>query len=399
MDQAEALAVGKNPSVGVFARRCALLLLALGCQGTTTPAGLTWATLGTRGSYTCGISLARQVYCWGGVPGYFTPIPDLDSVVPNSTLPREVAGASDAAKLAVAGLSMCILNAEGAAFCWGANQTGEVGDGSRVARLHPTAVIGNMRWRSISAGDFHVCGITLEGQAYCWGNGFRGALGNGSVDPLVFPALVPVAGGYDFAAVFGGAAATCGLLNDGEAFCWGANDFGELGDGLPPEGRRNSPSPQPVVGSHRFSTLSLGSSHTCGITIDQRAFCWGWNAYGQVGDGTTAHTSSPVEVEGGRHWTSLVTGGYHTCGRTTDGVTYCWGRNDHGQLGTGSTSNSASPQPVAGGEDFVVFTLGEAHSCALTSTGHAWCWGRGDYGQLGTGALIDQSTPRPVTAP
>jgi len=139
-----------------------------------------------------------------------------------------------------------------------------------------------------------------------------------------------------------------------------------------------------------FSSVSVGYSHTCGITTAGVAYCWGDNFRGQLGDGSTAPKGTPVAVAGGLTFASLSAGWYHTCGLTTAGAAYCWGGNSYGGLGDGSTSSSTTPLAVAGGHTFVEVSAGWSgwggeHTCALTAAGAAYCWGDGRLGQLGNG--------------
>ncbi|HUF29778.1 MAG TPA: hypothetical protein VMM77_03870 [Gemmatimonadaceae bacterium] len=249
----------------------------------------------------------------------------------------------------------------------------------------------------LDAGSSHVCGITLDDRAFCWGNQFRGKLGNGQRNGST-PQPVAVSGERAFTAVWASAGSSCALTSDGDAYCWGANDYGMLGDGEAPEPFKESTTPVRVVGGHRFASLGLVGNHACGITLDGRAYCWGWNPYGQLGDGTTAHSSSPVPVAGNHRWAVLAIGSAHNCGLTIDGAAYCWGNNDRGQFGNGGTSGAISPELIAAPGTYVAIIAGYNHTCALTDAGTAYCWGQGDYGQLGDGVFADRLRPTQVAA-
>lgn len=191
---------------------------------------------------------------------------------------------------------------------------------------------------------------------------------------------------------------TCRLTSEGNASCWGDNGFGQLGDGT--ESRRHTP--VPVTGSLSFAALSAGGSHTCAVTAQGAAYCWGANSFGHLGDGTSTDRSSPVLVNGGLSFVSVSAGGSHTCGLTTAGAAYCWGWNSKGQLGDGSQTDRSSPTLVPGGLSFLSLTTGDAgseaggeFSCGITSTG-TYCWGRNFSGQLGDGSGETQLTPVPV---
>lgn len=373
-----------------------VLVVAGACRGPTEPVHSSrWTALAAEMWYTCGLSTTGEAFCWGGVGGYRDPFPLEDSLIPNSAVPLRVPGERRFVEITVGESPICALDSARAAYCWGANQLGEVGDGSYLAKRGPSAVAGGFRWRMIDAGILHVCGIAFDGKTYCWGNQFRGALGNGQLQGSS-PQPVPVLGGLTFASVWSAGAFSCGLTAEGDAYCWGANDFGKLGDGEPPEPYKETATPSRVVGGYRFSSLALGIYHACGLTADSRAYCWGDNLNGQLGNGTTTPSSSPVPISGDLRWRSISLGGAHGCGLTTDGAAYCWGNNVRGQFGNGSTEPSFSPQLIAAPGTYVAITAGGNHTCGLTPSATAFCWGQGDYGQLGDGMIGDRLRPTQV---
>ena len=174
----------------------------------------------------------------------------------------------------------------------------------------------------------------------------------------------------DFASVGPGSIHTCGLTVTGNAYCWGFNDFGQLGDGS----TTGSPTPVLVSGGIRFSSISTRGGHTCGVTSVGDVYCWGENFRGQLGDGTTINRLTPVLVSGGLSFASVSAAFSETCGVTTGGDAYCWGENFHGQLGDGTTINRLTPVPVAGGLTFASLSTGH-HTCGVTAAGDTYCWG------------------------
>ena len=361
------------------------------CRGSTDPAeNPQWMTLAASEPYTCGLTVTGEASCWGWVAGYYDPQPIKDSLIPRSAVPLRVPGEHRFTDISVGALSICALDTDRRAFCWGANQLGEVGDDSYIAKRSPSAVAGNLRWRMISAGGAHTCGVTIENQAYCWGNQFRGALGNGELFGAT-PHPVAVLGNLAFSSVGAGAGTSCGVTSEGDAYCWGINDYGILGDGQPPEAGPETATPSRVVGGLRFTTLAVGYYNVCGITENARAYCWGYG--GVLGNGSTAASSSPVPVSGELRWQSLSAGAGHTCGLTTEGAAYCWGSNEHGELGTGDTAGALVPRLVAPPGTYVAIAAGGNHTCARTAAGTAFCWGQGNYGQLGDGMFEDRSRP------
>jgi alpha-tubulin suppressor-like RCC1 family protein len=179
---------------------------------------------------------------------------------------------------------------------------------------------------------------------------------------------------------------TCAIKQDGSLWCWGWNGYGQLGDGT--NTSRNTPV---QIMSSGVTSVSLGDSHTCAIKQDGSLWCWGNNYYRQLGDGTNTIRTTPVQIMSSGV-SSVALGGYHTCAVKTDGSLWCWGRNDSGQLGDGTYTDRTTPvQIMSSGVSSVA--LGYAHTCAVRADGSLWCWGRNDSGQLGDGTYTDRTTP------
>ena len=290
----------------------------------------------------------------------------------------------------------CGLANQSAAFCWGSNTRAQLGNGTAdpIARSTPTLAAGSLRFVALHAGGIHTCGLTDRGIAYCWGDDSAGQLG-GRVPSSAGLSAVPVsvAGGITFKALTLGGRHTCGLDADGEAFCWGDNQFGQLGNGS----SESAAEPVPVIGGLNFSSLEAGAIHTCGLTASGTAYCWGYNRWGQIGVqapeekcGVSPCASTPVRIAGAPPLVSLVAGGLQNCGLTEKGIAYCWGANLAEELGNAAVSGSSSAMPVKVLESarFTSVTVGEHGSCALTPGGAAYCWGSNSHGQLGNGTSV-----------
>lgn len=242
---------------------------------------------------------------------------------------------------------------------------------------------------SISAGLLHTCGLVGDGVAYCWGYNERGQLGDGSRSRRTTP--VKVLGAVKFEQLSAGGQHTCGLSGQ-RIYCWGLNLSGQLGDGT----QRDRATPGLVSSTIAFKAVDVGPTTSCALSTENRAYCWGRNADGQIGDGTFVDRTTPVEVSGGLAFELIRVGAFHTCGLTLGRVAYCWGRNDFGQLGNDQLTGSAVPVKVATSEVFVDIDVGFRHTCAVTTDGRAFCWGRNDFGQLGLGeerSGVPQLTP------
>ncbi|MBN2724194.1 MAG: hypothetical protein JXR95_09005 [Deltaproteobacteria bacterium] len=292
-------------------------------------------------------------------------------------------------QIVVGGNFSCSL-ASGKIYCWGYNNIGQLGNGTTTDNFSPTEIAGSFSdWEKISAGWTHACGIR-NGQVYCWGNNSNGQLGTANLNPSDIP--VSVDSLTDVTDVSCGGSHTC-AISGGHMYCWGNNSTGQLGDNTTSSYRN-----YPTEVYYHFSDwekIRAGSSHTCGIR-GGRLYCWGYNNYGQLGNGTTSDRNYTVEITSYSDWTDISAGISHTCG-IRGGHAYCWGNNSNGQLGVNSTVNYTSPREVYGSHsDWTFIENGDAHTCGIRG-GHLYCWGRNNYGQLGDGSTSDRYSPAEVT--
>jgi len=288
--------------------------------------------------------------------------------------------------VAAGGRHSCGLDTNGLASCWGANDQGQLGDGSRNDHAEPAVVAGDLSFTQLSAGASHTCGVSRDGDVYCWGNNERGQLGDATTLERDTPVRVGASG--PFKAVRAGFSHSCALSRGGEISCWGSNAYGQLGSGA----GLTSARPVAVSGGLRFGALAVGWNHSCGITLGGDLYCWGSNNSGQLGDGSRDDRRVPTRVAASARFMSVAAGNQHTCAVTTTGDLYCWGRNNYGQLATGA-GDRAQPTRVDVDGSFSTVTAGAVHSCARTTSGQVFCWGRNTFGQLGDGTMVDRATP------
>jgi alpha-tubulin suppressor-like RCC1 family protein len=242
----------------------------------------------------------------------------------------------------------------------------------------------------LAVGHHHSCAVAANGHSYCWGaNGF-GELGDGTTTSRNVPTRIT--GDRLFRKVTAGGNHSCALTYDDTAYCWGDNTYGQVGDGTSQSLRV---APVAVSTSLRFSSIVAGPVTTCGITTSAVTYCWGRGVFFQIGDGTNASRNVPTSVAGGLTFQSVSIGGQHACGLTTTNQAYCWGLNQYGQVGDGAVPFSSmrqTPNAVAGGHTFVSVAAGYVQSCAVTSSDVLYCWGR----PVGAN---DTSTPAAVSTP
>ncbi|MSP61304.1 MAG: RCC1 repeat-containing protein [Myxococcales bacterium] len=315
-----------------------------------------------------------------------------DGTTVDRAAPVEVPGISGAVALASGAYHSCALLGDGTVRCWGRNHAGQLGDGTTTDRAAPTAVYGLTGVSMISAGTLHTCALRSDGVVRCWGANAYGELGDGTLTMRTLP--VSVGGGIPrVAAIAAGSQSTCALLAIGEARCWGANTFGQLGDGT----TSSRSLPVAVSGVTSASAIGAGVFHTCAVLSDGSAHCWGRNAEGQLGNGTTTESHVAVAVSGLSGAVAIAPDGSFTCTLLADGTVRCFGSNARGQLGDGTTTTRKTPVLVPGLTGAEAIAIGGSQSCALLSDGTARCWGHNIYGQLGDGTTVDRYAPVAVS--
>jgi alpha-tubulin suppressor-like RCC1 family protein len=309
------------------------------------------------------------------------------------------------ASVSLGGYHACALSPDGQATCWGVNGDGQVGNGKVGGAALPSELLGGLEFTTITSGFAHSCGLTEDGVAFCWGSNGGGRLGIGNV--TFTPEPIKISGDLVFASMSAGQAHTCGATIDNIAYCWGSNTFGELGtrDLAPDCNGTCSATPIEVDAPFSIQSITAGNTHTCALTTDGVAYCWGNNGDGQLGNGTLVGSPLPVLVLGGHTFTRLDAGGAHTCGLLTTGSVLCWGRNSSGQLGDPTVTQdcpvtgaacSSSPRVVDTDLVFNTLSAGGAHTCAIAEAGTSHCWGGNRRGQLGNGEVFDVPVPQQV---
>jgi alpha-tubulin suppressor-like RCC1 family protein len=321
-----------------------------------------------------------------------------------SAQPAPEGGTADWVQVSAGDSHTCGIRSSHRLYCWGADFSGQLGDGGTTSsgQLTPTEVFGGATdWAAVDAGGDTTCARKTTGRLYCWGRDEQGEVGDGGANNGPHPAPTEVAGGFtDWTAFSAGKFHTCARRATGRLYCWGYDGYGEVGDG---GANTNRFAPAQVSGGFtNWTAVSAGGHHTCARKSTGRLYCWGRDADGQVGDGSANNGAHPVPTEvagGATNWQAVAAGGFHTCARRASGRLYCWGLNSSGQLGTGNLVPRPDPREVVGQfTDWMGLTAGFRHTCARRSDGRVWCWGDDDFGQVGNGApFSDRLIPNPVT--
>lgn len=296
----------------------------------------------------------------------------------------------------------CGVRSDHTLWCWGNTRYGQLGNAKVSNSTIPVSVKNESTWNAVAAGGEHTCAIANNDESsanrrlHCWGKNNYGQLGIGSRQQMSKPE--PVDSGSQWLSITTGNSHTCGIKITGEAaagtlWCWGANGYGQLG------ADRNEEThilPYRVTADPEWILVAAGDHHTCALKSGGTLWCWGFNAYGQIGDGDTQNVFIPkqIELNEASNWKTVTAGENHTCAITGEDTLYCWGENYNGQLGIGDTRNRLTPTAINADASILwtAVATGSQHTCALRTGGDLWCWGDHQFGQLAYGN--DQNSRR-----
>jgi alpha-tubulin suppressor-like RCC1 family protein len=339
---------------------------------------------------TCALISGGSVECWGynGSGGLG------NGTYTNSSTPVVVSGISNAIAIATGEAHGCALISGGTVKCWGQNMQGQLGNNGTSNSALAVSVSGITTAIAITAGDQHTCALLSSGIVQCWGQSLYGELGNGTSGTR---SLVPVnvTGISTATAIASGPLYNvCAILSSGGVQCWGQNQSGQLGNGT----TTNSSVPVNVTGISTATTIAVGSAHVCVTLSGGTTKCWGSNSYGELGYTSTSSpfiSTTPVNlaVSGISSATSIAAGFEFTCISFSGGSAQCLGYNADGELGNGSTTSSSSAVSISSISNAAAVTATEYSACVLLSSGAAKCWGQNGFGQLGNGTTTGSLVP------
>jgi alpha-tubulin suppressor-like RCC1 family protein len=289
------------------------------------------------------------------------------------------------------------LTSDGTVYTWGHNFIGQLGNGNLTDSNVPVAVTGlsGKTITAVAGGGTHSIALASDGTVYTWGFNFYGQLGNGNNTNSNVAVAVTGLSGKTITAIAGGLNHSIALATDGTVYTWGDNFSGQLGNGT--NNASNVPVAVTGLSGKTITAVAGGGVHSIALAPDGTVYTWGENYFGQLGNGTNTYSNVPVAVTGlsGKTITAIAGGGLHSIALASDGKVYTWGYNVFGQLGNGTNTDSNVPVAVTGlsGETITAIASGKDHSFALASDGTVYTWGDNYYGQLGNGTNTDSNVP------
>jgi len=339
------------------------------------------------GNHSLTLKIDGTVWAWG-----VNSVGQLgNGTTTSSNTPVQVSGLTVVAAIAAGGNHSLALKNDGTVWTWGHNVFGQLGNGTTTSSNTPVQVLTGAK--AIAAGYNHSLALKDDGTVWAWGYNLYGQLGDGttttnSITPVQ---VLNITGAKAIAA---GGNHSLALKDDGTVWAWGYNLYGQLGDGL------NSNRTTPVQVLTGANAIAAGFSHSLALKDDGTVWAWGANNTGQLGDGTTAHRGTSVQASGLTDVTAITAGGSHSLALKDDGTVWAWGANNTGQLGDGSITPKTTPVQVSGLTGVTAISAGSDHSLAVKSDGTVWAWGLNNiYGQLGDGTTTDRTTPVQVFVP
>ena len=356
------------------------------------------------GTYnSCAILENQSMVCWGdneyGQLG--------DGTTTGSAVPIyvNVAANETPVEVTVGQVTACALMESGNIYCWGSGYYGKMGNGEPWnddyvnTEMRQVLLPEGQGGQTVSISGGHICTILDNGDVYCWGRGNQGQLGYGGTSNRNIPAKVNLPGQRSAIAISTGTFMTCAITTDGMGYCWGENDEGQLGNGTT-NSRRMTPAEVLFPSGYTPVSISAGDDFACALMDNRKVMCWGENNDGRLGQGplATDDETTPVWVSMENSETAhfLDIGTKSACMILDSGETKCWGTNEEGQIGQGDTDIDyySTPTEVNGNYDFVALSINSDTICAITSNAEGYCWGDNEAGQTGRGSIdTDEPTP------
>ncbi len=389
-----------------------------GAWSTTIAATIGVVTaIDTGGSYDCFIVTNGSAYCRGtDSNGYFGS----GTTTSVTTAPIKVSLSGSLAgktikQIAIGNNHACVVASDDNIYCWGRNSSGQLGNGdiysNRVYLASPVVTSGVLAGKTIkqvNAASDNTCVIASDNNAYCWGQNASGQLGNNSNTTSYVPVAVTTSGvlsGKTIKQIEMATFSACAVASDNNAYCWGSNPGNNTSSSIVPVAVTTSG----VLSGKTIKSISVGSSPSCVLASDDRVYCWGGNTYGELGNNSTTASLVPVAVNAsgvlsGKTIISIASGSGHACAVSSEGLVYCWGRNTAGQLGNNSTTSSSVPVAVdttggLNGKKVKSLSIEWQRTCALTTDNNSVCWGNNVPGTFDGEANQNRLIPTAIAVP
>ena len=328
-------------------------------------------------------------YSWTQTHGANANLTSSNSATPGGTVPTV---AEHWRSVATGIYHTCAIFSDGSLWCWGSNNYGQIGKGdTQTPVITPTKVVlpTPNTWRQVSASSSFTCGLDTSGAVWCWGINNWGQLGTGDKTNLSIPTKLTFPNNEIISQIDTGGTITCALSQAGNLYCWGSNASGQLGTGDITD--HHTPALVRHPQNLQWASIDTSSRHTCAIDTSSQLWCWGANTSGQLGTGSTLTSRTPQQVysTGIAAWLEVETGWAHTCGLANTGKAYCWGYNNNEQIGSSTAGMvNPSPIPVTGNLTFKDINAGNDYTCGIDHQEKLWCWGSNNFGKIGLGETV-----------
>ena len=318
---------------------------------------------------------ANTLYGWGH--NYYGQLGD--GTIQLKDKPVRIGATDDWLQVSAGDKHNLAIRIDGTLWTWGHNQHGQLGDGTYVQRNSPIKIDSSTDWLRVSAGNAHSLAIRKDGTLWAWGANGNGQLGDGTNISKMYPTQVGTS--RDWIRIDAGTSMSAAIKRDGTIWVWGAGFI------------NRSNEPVRYSSSTNWKDLSLGVAHLLAIQSDGTLWAAGWNAEGQLGDGTKSDRNKLVQVGQSRDWALVSAGRYHSLGIKQDGSLWAWGSNEDGQLGDGTKVDKMMPVRIGSSQNWKHVSTGSYDSIAIKQDGSLWTWGNNQYGQSGDGTKVDKLSP------